>query len=434
MAFGASDYIIVNMFDFIPAPLLEGFKLALHYAYVLLPLWLPILFLNLFFNAWLYYKRAVYWNVKLGSCILELKLPPDVHKSPLAMEVVLNQMHQPPDEGSWYWKYWRGQTRSWFSLEIVSFGGEIHFYVWARRKYKNGIEAHFYSQYPGIEIYEVDDYTKKFTFNPDKQKMDVCQWELMEPDPYPIATYVDYGLDKDPKEEQKIDPLTSQLEFLGSIPKGQNCWVQIIVRAHKKEQKRLLSFGKMLEKLEIFETYDSWKEESKNEVDEILEKIKPEGSSFPRLATKSEQDRIAALQRSVGKPGFDVTIRTMYFADKDKHDSMFLGGMLGAFKQYGSIGYNSFKNAGWTMSFKGPWYSDWWKTDKGILGVMAMEEYKLRRFFFSPYMGKWFYSKPFILNSEELATIFHLPGAVAATPGLPRVPSRKSEAPSNLPI
>ncbi|MEK7642817.1 MAG: hypothetical protein AAB392_03415, partial [Patescibacteria group bacterium] len=222
----------------VPIEIWNTISLSLNYVLKLAPFWLPIAFIYAAFNAWVRYRRAEYWNNKLGSVLLEIKLPREITKSPLAMELVLNQMHQPPDEGNWYWKYWRGQTRSWFSLEIVSFGGDIHFYVWARRKYKNGIETHLYSQYSGIEISEVEDYTKDFYFDPSQHEMTACQWELSDPDPYPIATYVDYGLDKDPKEEFKVDPLTSQLEFLGSLPKGHNCWIQIIVRAHKKEAKK----------------------------------------------------------------------------------------------------------------------------------------------------------------------------------------------------
>ena len=40
----------------------------------------------------------------------------------------------------------------------------------------------------------------------------------------------------------------------------------------------------------------------------------------------------------------------------------------------------------------------------------------------------------FILNLEELATLYHFPGEVAATPTLPRIDSTKSSSPSNLPI
>jgi len=37
------------------------------------------------------------------------------------------------------------------------------------------------------------------------------------------------------------------------------------------------------------------------------------------------------------------------------------------------------------------------------------------------------------LNLEELATLYHFPGEVAATPGLPRIDSVKGSAPANLP-
>src|SRR3989344_6426879 len=409
--------------NFLSSDIGDSLITSLKYVYMLMPVWLPLAFIVVMFKAWVYFIRSRYW-AGMGNVLLELKIPREIFKSPLAMEVVLNQLHQTADEGNWYWKYWRGQTRSWFSLEIASFGGQIHLYIWARKKYKNGIEAHLYSQYPGIEIYEVEDYTKNFYFDPARHKMAACQWELSEPDPYPIATYVDYGLDKDPKEELKVDPLTSQLEFLGSLPKGHNLWIQIIVRAHKKDRRKPGTF---------FEKIDGWKDDSKKEIDKILKDLTPEGGTFPRIPTKGEAEKIAALQRSVGKAGFDTTIRSLYFADKEKYDSVFLGGMLGSFKQYSTLGYNGFSNAGWHLAFKGAWY-DWWKTDQGKLAMMVMEEYKLRRFFFSPYVGKWFYSKPFILNSEELATIYHLPGAVAGTPTFERVPSRKSEAPSNLPV
>ncbi len=396
---------------------------ALKYVYISLPFLLPVVFLITAFRAWLYYKRSAYWR-GMGDVLLELKFPREIFKSPLAMELVLNQMHQTADEGNWYFKYWKGQTRSWFSLEIISIGGQIHFYIWARKKYKNGIEAHLYSQYPGIEIYEVEDYTKNYNFDPEKHQMFACQWELAEPDPLPIGTYVDYGMDKDPKEEYKIDPMTSQLEFLGTLTKGHNMWIQIIVRAHKKDRRKPGTW---------FDTTDAWKDESRAQIDKIIERFRPKEGSV-RQPTEGEKNIISALERSVGKIGFDTTIRSIYFADKDLYNSIYLGGLMGSFKQYGSMGLNSFKSAGWYSTYNNPW-KDWMKTiSKAEMGKMIMEEYKFRRFFFSPYRGKWFYSKPFILNSEELATIFHIPSAVATTPTLERIPSKKAEAPSNLPL
>jgi hypothetical protein len=49
--------------------------------------------------------------------------------------------------------------------------------------------------------------------------------------------------------------------------------------------------------------------------------------------------------------------------------------------------------------------------------------------------GKVKAGKPsFILNTEELATLYHFPGQVAATPSFKRISSTKAEAPTNLPI
>ena len=46
-------------------------------------------------------------------------------------------------------------------------------------------------------------------------------------------------------------------------------------------------------------------------------------------------------------------------------------------------------------------------------GRLALMAYKRRSFFYTP-----FKTKPIVLNTEELATIYHFPGSmVAATPG-----------------
>ena len=58
-----------------------------------------------------------------------------------------------------------------------------------------------------------------------------------------------------------------------------------------------------------------------------------------------------------------------------------------------------------------------------------LNAYKLRSYFYPPYQKKWF-----VINTEGLATIFHLPGSVSQTPTFARITSKKAEPPSNLPI
>ena len=57
------------------------------------------------------------------------------------------------------------------------------------------------------------------------------------------------------------------------------------------------------------------------------------------------------------------------------------------------------------------------------------DAYVRRSYFYAPYKAK-----PFVLNSEELATIYHFPGGVAETPTFTRIESRKGEPPANLPV
>ncbi len=54
----------------------------------------------------------------------------------------------------------------------------------------------------------------------------------------------------------------------------------------------------------------------------------------------------------------------------------------------------------------------------------------MRSYFYPPFDGE----APLVMNSEELATVYHFPGSVALTPAIERVGSKKGGAPSNLPI
>src|SRR3989344_7943639 len=65
---------------------------------------------------------------------------------------------------------------------------------------------------------------------------DGMEFVLAKPDPYPLKTYIDYGLHElATEEEQKTDPITSIIELLGSISPDEQLWLQILIRATKKD-------------------------------------------------------------------------------------------------------------------------------------------------------------------------------------------------------
>ncbi|MBU6370470.1 MAG: hypothetical protein KGH93_02260 [Patescibacteria group bacterium] len=391
-------------------------------------------------------------------CLLEIKLPKEIVKSPAGMEIFFSYLAQ-SGAGNWGEAFIDGKTRPWFSCELVSTGGTVHFYVWmSQAKFKTIIEAQLYAQYPSIEIHEVepkDDYVNGIHFDMDKYALSGVQYTFTKKDPYPIKSYIDYELNEDSKEEYKIDPLSSVLEFLGSLKPGENVWTQIMIRRHDSESwKHGVIHLEADEKKDgfvkkqwhnLFGKARKYKDEIKEEIEKVRQEAIPKSDDketfkFPN-PTKGQNEIIAALERHAAKTAFDCMIRSVYVAEKAASVPVNIGGMIGSMRQYGSNYLNGFK-PGFTTDV-----SDTRKDMARIFPFVKKENekrifnfkknifhaYKLRSFFEWPY--KYWKSKPFIMTTEELATIFHFPSnVVSQTPTLKRVGSKKSEAPANLPV
>ncbi|MEK7610540.1 MAG: hypothetical protein AAB468_02215 [Patescibacteria group bacterium] len=382
--------------------------------------WLPVFLGYLLQFLWRRYKQAQYI---LGTpwTILEVKLPKEISKSPHAMEVVMGVFNQ-SYEGNPLTRLTKGIVRSWFSLELVSIEGTIHFYIRLPKFFKDLVEAQIYSQYPEVEVTPVDDYVTSVPYGLPGSDWQLWGMELglSKEDAYPIKTYIDYGLEKDPKEEFKIDPMTPTLELLGSVGAGEQIWLQIIIMAAKNRlPKPGTWFGSR-----------SWQDEGKELIKKQMKRDqKAEGQNFGALIlSPGERDVVAALERSISKAGYDTGIRVLYLARKDKFSIANTVGLLTSFRQYNSLHLNGFKPVLRT-SFDYPW-QDYKGKRLELVKRRMFNAYTRRGYFYPPYRK----TKPFVLNAEELATIYHFPGSVAKTPTLGHIESKKGEPPINLPI
>jgi hypothetical protein len=387
------------------------------------PIWLPIILLILFFRYWLFYVRY-YAIAKEGSVLLELKLPQETDKTPLAMEIFLTALYQ-TGGATMYEAFWEGKGKPWFSLELVSLGGKVKFFIWAPKKFKNLIESQLYAQYPTIEIYESKDYAAAFNYDPNVHSIWGTYFKLTEKDVYPIKTYVDYGMDKPgAKEEFKIDPMAAVLEYLGSIGPREQVWIQILIQAHTKEG---IKHGRLKKK-------DDWKKDIDAEIEYIKKSsqvLLSNGSySFPN-PTPGQIEKIKALERSRDKFPFDTAIRGFYLAEQSSFNPINITGLIGSFRQYNSNNLNGFK-LGWFTDFDYPGFEDFARKRRTYIEEEFLNAYKRRSFFHPPY--KYFHGRPMILMTEELATIYHFPGSVVSTPTLERILFKKAEPPDNLPI
>jgi hypothetical protein len=478
----------------------------------------------------------------LDWVMLEIKLPREITKSPLATETAITGFLQSAGASTVYARNFEGKVPHFGSLEIASIEGVIHFYIRVQRRFRALMETNFYAQYPTIEIIEAEDYTKLIHFHHLSTDTNAWamnyrtgeKWEPTDPEtgkPYPgkngknyemkadflpIKTYVDFGLDKDPKEEYKTDPLTQMLEVMGSIGKGEHIWYQVLVqdesvyddkkmpklyvneKTHKHmslreladaRKKQIRTSGYIKHGDLVMDEYGYEKPKRKVDTGEVDDDGKPIIKEVPLTynlmkdgkleqsmkaipkeeikLTTDEKDELDAINKKMGKPLAAVVVRIIYVAKKEN----FQGGHTATTMSFSKLfkGWNKLLLTKLTDPYDYPWERHngrrlFWRSEESFEAYVEREGYfphikdrptldewedrffwplsmKQRKLFRMVYEAIFYpFDHPsaddvvFMLNLEEIATLWHLPGAVAATPTLPRIDSTKGVAPVNLPL
>jgi hypothetical protein len=394
------------------------------------PIWLPIALFIMFWRRWMHYIRFQWW-FKQDMVLLHIELPAEVEKTPLAMEQVLTAIHNSGGETTFIARIWKGQFRAITTLEIASNGGRIGYYVHIRRAWKDVFEARMYGQYPEAQITQADDYVLAAKYHPDTHDLWGCEYAKGQPDAVPIKTYIDWGLDKDPdKPEKQVDPMTNILEYMSSIGPDEHVWLQIVIKARKKDE----WYG-------FYKSSDSYKDGGKAAIKKIFDegikrtadRVQDEtakktlASRGVQLLSQPEKDRVEAIEHSFNKLVFECGFRTVYIAKKGKFDGTKIGNHIRFFDSFKASDYNSLGASRGMSGFDYPW-QDWNNIRRDMLRRRFYFWYKHRAYFYVPYD-----QNPVMMTTEELASIWHFPSSVVKTPGLVRVASRVGEAPPNLP-
>jgi len=222
------------------------------------PLWLPFTLFVIFWKIWMHYIRYAFW-FRMPMTLLHIELPAEVTKSPLAMELFLAGLWNYGGETTFIQRIWKGQFRGIVTLELVSNEGRIGFYIHLRKTWKETVEARLYGQFPEAKITEVaKDYVDEVPYDPETYDLWGTEYEKAEAEALPIKTYLDYQLDKDTDTpEVTVEPLTNFFEFLSTVKADEYVWIQIMMRARKKDE----WYG--------FYTGDHWKTDAEDKIKEI---------------------------------------------------------------------------------------------------------------------------------------------------------------------
>ncbi len=419
--------------------------------------WLPVPFIlwKPFSFLYLWWRNTVFL-AKQKFVLYEIKIPKDVLKPIRAMETVMDHLWQilydPPN---WWEKWIEGKMLLSYSFEIVSIGGNIHFLIRGLKASRDSIEAAIYSQYPDAEISIIDDYTKYVPADIPNKDWDLwgADYRLLKDTIYPIKTYKEFETEREAIEEKIIDPVANVLEASARINPGEQIWIQIIASPVTDADYPWISKGKNIrDKLARREqkTKSSSPSIIQDASDIMIRGIPPggvkvEGKSEiipPEMKlTPGEREVISAVERKMAKRGFKCTIRFIYLGKKDVFFKPKIRLPLSFLAAFGSENLNTLVPYGQPLITKVvkslflPW--NLIRNRRLFLRKRSIfKKYKLR---VSPLFPR---EEPedakkkseFILNTEELATIFHFPGRrVAPAPFVERIESKKGEAPPGLP-
>ncbi len=389
------------------------------------PLWVPFTLFHILFERWQDYTGLKFQDNN-GRVTLRIKPPQEVFKSPEAMESVFAQIYNSYSRDNLIQSYIDGKRPITYSFELANVGGEVRFYMNVPRvKVKNSVEAQLYAQYPGIEVIEEKvDYTAEVRNDLDKYDFMAFHFTKKEDETLPIKTYIEFGHDRMPKEEEKFEPMAPLLEHVGKCKPHERIWIQFLCVPHVKHS---FKNGQWHDK-------PTWEEAGKAKIKAIMQgetSKDTENPDTPSRLTMGERDNVTAIERNIGKYAYEVAIRAMYITlDKNKFDGDMIGPILRGMSQWDIIGRNGI-GLKWRTDFDWNMITDPSGSKKKYYKKRELDFYKGRNYL--PSEVKKFGDAPKVMSVEELASMYHIPGKSIVTPNISRVESIRRNAPPNLP-
>jgi hypothetical protein len=300
-----------------------------------------------------------------------------------------------PQRGFSAWLFGREDS---LSFEIVSRNGKIYFYIAVPEYLRQYIEEQIQAQYPHSHIEIVEDYN---IFSP-TGVVEASVLRFEKESFFPFRTY----------KKVESDPLNALTNALSKIPEKDGGAIQIVMRSNFGDWARLgVKLASRMTQGKKFT--DAWSEVRPGFWSALVNFFKTTPSvqdGKQPLAqyhlSAMEQEMIKSIEEKSSKGGMDVNVRLVVSGENPASAEIYMSGLLNAFNQFSIYEYgNAFKSHG-----------------RKIKKIVS--DFIYRKFSEDDVM---------ILNTEELASVFHLPLPNTETPNIQWLEARKASAPLNLP-
>ena len=289
-----------------------------------------------------------------------------------------------------------GGIQEHLSFEIASVGEKVRFFVRMPRHLQNFVESQIYAQYPSVQIIEAaSDYAANFS---NHLIATTTELTLADDEFLPIKTF------------EETDPLTGVMAVLSKLDHAkEEMWLQVLARPinddWRENAARFIARLKSNYGTKITSGAWVW-------FAQIIEALwkPPEGgigSTTTREMSERDKLRVAGIEKKSQKPGYQVKIRLAYLGSDANSARSGMNAVAAAFKQFNDSNLNGFR----------------------LQGNPSSKREDLQK-----YIARFFNDDGFILNIEELASVFHLPHSAAASTDTTEADTKSATSPSKLPL
>lgn len=320
----------------------------------------------------------------------ENETPPQLKEIISVMEQFLTTLSGYYVQGS---KGWFGRQPT-FSLEIVAKHNEIRFFIGTPREFESSIEKQILGYYPEAQVERSDG----FRISMPGYAMAGGQLRLLKKFIFPIQTYIDV----------EADPLQSITTSLSKMGPDARAMVQVLIQPTDGTWRAPVEMA--IRKIQEGKTVDSasqpWWLKTATNVGRVVAEGSKEKNDMPVTGLNpAQQMQQKALQDKSAKIGFKTFINVLTVAPQKQEAQFQLANILSAFSQYNTSQSNGFK-------------AKRIKTFRDFLVHSLLRATK---------------GKGMLLNTAEIASIFHPPNYSIDTPGIVWLLAKFAPAPPTTP-
>ncbi len=295
-----------------------------------------------------------------------------------------------------------------FSFEIIANNGLIHFYIDTPKRMQSFIEQQIHAQYPYAQIDEIPDYNI-FTKN---STVVGAYLNCSHKAAFPLKTY----------KKMDSDPLSGLLNVLSRVQEpNTSAAVQYIIRsAHKKWRRngvyivREVKKGKKFEHvahqskwIRFFHKFTEVAGESLNAKTQAEKEREKNAPKHQYQLSSMEEEMLKGIEEKLSKGAVDMTVRLLSVSDDEQLAMQNLDNLVNAYSQYNLYRYgNSFHAV-----------------------IPKNQSALIRDFIYRSFQEKY----KITTNTEETASLWHLPLHSTEAPNIKWLQARKAPPPSNLP-